>query len=180
MVFFTRNDFSKTSVVIGQYIGILILITISILSIIFKFIIPPSYIAFLGIIPIFIGLRKLLNLVKSSNDDEKDLINRINSRENSRTTNSNTFQVSAITFANGGDSIGVYIPLFLSMGTLQVGLTCIIFIIMTGFWCVLGYFMVNNKVVGNKLESYGHWIFPMILIMIGVGILLGAGTIFSY
>lgn len=180
VVFFTRKDVTKTSVVIGQYIGILVLITISILSIIFKFIIPSTYIAFLGLIPIFLGMRKLWNLIQGSNEDEKTIIKtKLNSDENSKTTNSNTLQVSAITFANGGDNLGVYIPLFLSMETLQVGLTCLIFMVMTGFWCILGYFMVNNNVVGNKLESYGHWIFPWVLILIGVGILLGSGTIFS-
>lgn len=71
----------------------------------------------------------------------------------SKLSHINVFQVSAVTFANGWDNLGVYIPLFLSMEILEIGLTTIIFMIMTGFWCILGYVLVNNRIVGDKLED---------------------------
>jgi cadmium resistance protein CadD (predicted permease) len=50
---------------------------------------------------------------------------------------------------------------------------------MIGLWCFIGYFMVSNRIVGNKLKRYGHIILPFILILIGLGVLLGGGSIFS-
>ena len=50
---------------------------------------------------------------------------------------------------------------------------------MIGLWCFIGYFMVSNRIVGNKLKRYGHIILPFVLILIGLGVLLGGGSIFS-
>ncbi len=58
IAFFAREDFNNISVVIGQYIGVSFLIIISSFAYFFKFIIPQSYIALLGILPIAIGLKK--------------------------------------------------------------------------------------------------------------------------
>jgi cadmium resistance protein CadD (predicted permease) len=41
-IFFGSKDFNNTSVVLGQYIGVLLLIIISLLAYFFKFIIPIS------------------------------------------------------------------------------------------------------------------------------------------
>jgi len=62
IAFFAREDFNNISVVIGQYIGVSFLIIISSFAYFFKFIIPQSYIALLGILPIAIGLKNLWNL----------------------------------------------------------------------------------------------------------------------
>lgn len=121
-----------------------------------------------------------MNLWKTSKVGQKESTTKgVDGNRYSKLSNVKMLQVSAVTFANGGDNLGVYIPLFLSMGILEIGLTIIIFMIMTGFWCILGYILVNNRIVGDKLESYGHLVLPLILILIGVGILLGGGNIFS-
>lgn len=180
MIFFISKDFNNTSVVLGQYIGILALVGVSALSILFKFILPTYYISLLGIIPILLGARKLWKLrIDSIEVQEESNSMSFNTDKYSKLSHFKTLQVSAVTFANGGDNLGVYIPLFLSMGMLEMGLTVIIFMIMTGVWCILGYILVNNRIVGDKLESYGHVVLPMLLILIGIGILFGGSNIFS-
>ena len=84
-----------------------------------------------------------------------------------------TFKVALVTFANGGDNIGVYVPLFASISILPMILTIIIFMVMIGLWCIIGYFMVSNKIIGYKLQKYGHIILPFVLIFIGLGVLTG-------
>ncbi len=184
MSFFTRNEFSKVSVVMGQYIGILMLILISMLAYFFKFIIPPHYIALLGIFPIAIGLNHLWNLEKNNSNNisnkikytyKKDIVH-----DNSSLSIINILKVATVTFSNGGDNIGVYAPLFASLSISQIFLTSATFMMMVGIWCVISYIMVINKIIGYKLQEYGHIILPFVLITIGIGVLTSWGSIFSF
>lgn len=44
--------------------------------------------------------------------------------------------------------------------------------VMTGFWCITGIKMVENRIIGDKIKRYGHIILPFVLIGIGVLIIL--------
>ena len=184
IAYFAHRDFNKISIVLGQYIGVSLLIFISSLAYFFKFIIPNSYIALFGILPIFIGFKSLWSL---RNDGSKDLLiesytqnnHDENKNSNSEFSINKTFKVTSVTFFNGGDNIGVYAPLFASMTVFPLVFTILIFMFMIGLWCFVGYFMVNNRIIGNKLKRYGHIIQPFVLILIGLGVLLGGGYIFS-
>ena len=68
--------------------------------------------------------------------------------------------------------------LFASAGIIQLILTNSIFIILVGVWCLISYFMVKNRIIGYKLERYGHIILPFVLILIGLVILSGISPIF--
>lgn len=182
--FFASNDFSKVSVVLGQYIGISVLILISMLAYFFKFIIPPTYIALLGIFPIVIGLNHLLKFKKNSTNNLSNKINYTNKKNNVHNNSLlpiiNILKVSTVTFSNGGDNIGVYAPLFASLSILQIFLTSTTFLVMIGIWCVISYIMVINKNIGYKLQEYGHIILPFVLITVGIGILTSWGSIFQF
>jgi cadmium resistance protein CadD (predicted permease) len=82
-------------------------------------------------------------------------------------------QVASTTFANGGDNIGIYIPLFISVDIFQITTITIIFFVMIGLWCFISYYMVKNRIIGFKLQKYGHLILPFVLITIGIGVLTG-------
>ncbi len=184
IAYFAHRDFNKISIVLGQYIGVSLLIFISSLAYFFKFIIPSSYIALFGILPIFIGFKSLWSL---RNDGSKDLLiesytqnnHDENKNSNSEFSINKTFKVTSVTFSNGGDNIGVYAPLFASMTVFPLVFTILIFMFMIGLWCFVGYFMVSNRIIGNKLKRYGHIILPFVLILIGLGVLLGGGYILS-
>ena len=103
-IFFGSKDFNNTSVVLGQYIGILLLIIFSLLAYFFKFIIPMSYIALFGIIPLGIGLKNIWNLRKKGfkgipNKKFRDLDtgNCIDSKISRETI----LKVASVTFFNG-------------------------------------------------------------------------------
>jgi len=49
------------------------------------------------------------------------------------------------TVANGGDNLAVYIPLFLSMDSFELGITLLTFVGMIGLWYVLALKMVSNE-----------------------------------
>ncbi len=183
IAYFAHRDFNNVSVVIGQYIGISLLIFISSFAYFFKFIIPASYISLFGILPIIIGFRSLWKLRK---DSSKDLLKKSSTQYDNENKDSNSefsiykiFKVASVTFFNGGDNIGVYTPLFASMSIFTLAFTIVIFMFMIGLWCFIGYFMVSNRIVGDNLKRYGHIILPFVLILIGLGVLLGGGSIFS-
>ncbi|MDD3984679.1 MAG: cadmium resistance transporter [Methanobacterium sp.] len=90
----------------------------------------------------------------------------------------NILKVSTITFSNGGDNIGVYAPLFASLSISQLFLTSTTFLVMVGIWCVISYILVINKIIGYKLQEYGHIILPFVLIIIGIGVITSWGSIF--
>jgi cadmium resistance protein CadD (predicted permease) len=184
MAFFARKDFNNSAVILGQYIGLSLLILISISAYFFKFIIPPIYISLFGILPIVIGVKNLWSLKKNGSTGipnekypNKDLTK--NYLQGSEASNHSTLKVASVSFANGGDNIGVYAPLFLSVNSSQLLLTIVLFMVMIGLWCVVGYFMINNRIVGYKLQKYGHIILPFVLIFIGLGVLTKGGLIFS-
>lgn len=164
MAFFAKKEFSKGDVIIGQYIGLLSLILISSTAYFIQLFIPYYLIGLLGAIPIIIGVKNLLHLYINPNSSQINL-NKPNDRYKS-------LQVALVTFANGGDNIGVYIPIFASLSLVEIAAVVLIFIALTGLWCIIGLKMVENRIIGSKIKNYGHLILPFVLIAIGVLIIL--------
>ena len=81
--------------------------------------------------------------------------------------------VAGVTIANGGDNLGVYIPLFAN-SLAAIPLFVVVIGLMTLLWCFLGHVLVNNKVFGHWIRRYGHKILPVVLILLGFDILRGA------
>lgn len=165
MAYFARNDFFKVDVIMGQYLGMISLIMISSLAYFFQLIIPSYLIGLLGVFPIIIGVKNLLSLSKDLKSD--------NFVKNTNQGNKLKFlQVAIVTFANGGDNIGVYAPLFASLGLFEITQVILVFMLMTGLWCMISLKMVDNRILGDKIKKYGHFILPFILISIGVLIII--------
>ncbi len=163
MLFFGNSNFKNRQVVIGQYVGVISLILVSSLGYFFKFVLPPIFISLLGIFPIIIGIKELVNLKRHRRADEEI------SKDFKR---SSILEVALVTFSNGGDNIGVYLPLFAGINAFQLGVVILVFLVMIGVWCLISYSLVNNRLLGDKIERYGHIIFPFVLIALGIYILL--------
>ncbi|MTK63060.1 MAG: cadmium resistance protein [Methanobacterium sp.] len=173
MSFFAMSD-SRIKVIFGQYLGFLLLLAISLACYMFKYVLPLNYLAFLGLFPIIIGIKYLWNFRKDIFTDgmlEKSFGPVRTQKETPLKGYGDILHVAIATIANGGDNLAVYIPLFMTMGNIELGITTLTFMGMVGLWCVLAYTMVNNRIFGDKLKVYGHLIFPLILILIGFGII---------
>jgi cadmium resistance protein CadD (predicted permease) len=58
--------------------------------------------------------------------------------------------VAAVTFSNGGDNIGIYIPLFAKYSSAgEVVLITLIFMLMTAIWCIIAYYLVRHPFMQN-------------------------------
>jgi cadmium resistance protein CadD (predicted permease) len=78
--------------------------------------------------------------------------------------------VTLLTLANGGDNLSVYIPLF-SVQRSSMPLYALVFTMMTGLWCLLGYQLTTHRLWGEKLKRYGRFVIPFVLIAIGLNVL---------
>jgi cadmium resistance protein CadD (predicted permease) len=177
IMFFSSSPltFSVRQVVLGQYIGIGLLVAISALGSFLPIIIPPYIIGLLGIVPIIIGIKKLILLIK-----RKDEVNpsRQVIQQNDRKRNRSYLSflgVAAITFSNGGDNIGVYTPMFAQYNSpSQIAILVTVFMIMTAVWCAAAYYLVYHPTIASRVRRLGHIILPFVLIGLGIYILAGS------
>lgn len=172
--FFADRHLSPRSVVIGQFLGIGALVGASAGAAWASLAVPEGYIALLGIVPLALGLHRLWGLRRADRavgfDDEgpRDVEVRAERR-----TRSQVLAVAGVTVANGGDNLGVYIPLFAREARL-VPLYALTFAVMTALWCFAGYRLVRHPVLGMRLRQYGHVALPIVLIALGAWILAEA------
>ncbi|HOI40798.1 MAG TPA: cadmium resistance transporter [Methanobacterium sp.] len=167
--FFAHPDFQARNVFLGQYFGFLVLLLVSSLAYFAQFVIPVAWLSILGFIPMAIGIRSLIRLKTSRNSVEnfEDMI-----PDKKEKTSNQMFQVSVVTVANGGDNLGVYMPLFATMNPASLLFTIVTFLFLVGVWCILGYKLVNNSIIGDEIKKYGHYILPFVMIFIGAMIML--------
>jgi cadmium resistance protein CadD (predicted permease) len=177
ILFFSNYlKFPSYQVVIGQYIGIGLLVAISIIISLISLVIPSFIIGVMGIIPIIIGIKKLIEYYKKNKDPDT---NSSSKNKLIRTTKFSMpalsfLSVATVTFSNGGDNIGIYTPLFASNNTIdQIVILVIIFVIMTAVWCSVSYFLVNHSFLANSIQRIGHLILPFVLIELGIYIMVG-------
>jgi cadmium resistance protein CadD (predicted permease) len=168
MIFFSSLTFPVRHVVIGQYLGIGLLIVISALGSLIALVVPIYIIGLMGIIPIAIGIKNLVEIRKK--DDSYSMQVMQNKKNKSYLS---FLAVAGVTFSNGGDNIGVYIPLFSKYNTIsQITALTAVFITMTAVWCIVAYYFVNHPLVASRIRYTGNVILPFVLIGLGIYILI--------
>jgi cadmium resistance transport/sequestration family protein len=178
MLFFsqTNSSFRRQHIVVGQYLGFIALVIASLPGFFGGLIIPPAWIGLLGLVPIAIGISNLVN-----NQEDKPEIQTVS---DSKTTAKSlliaiapqTYKVAAVTFANGGDNIGIYVPLFANSNLAELAIICLTFLVLIGVWCYIAYRLTRHKAIAQILTKYGERIVPFVLIGLGIFILLESGT----
>jgi cadmium resistance protein CadD (predicted permease) len=166
---FSSVTFPVKQVVLGQYIGIGLLVAISALGSFISLAVPMYIIALLGIVPIVIGVKKLIMFRKKNESNSKQAV------QNKKKNNLVFAAIAAMTFSNGGDNIGVYTPLFAKYNSVsQITALVTIFMAMTAVWCIAAYYLVNHPLIASKIRRIGHIILPFVLIGLGIYILTEA------
>jgi len=167
MLFFSQTSeaFRNWHVVVGQYLGFAALVALSILGSLGVLILPEEWVGLLGLVPIFWGVRALVRLRGDSEDEE----------ERKPIEGSGIWGVAAMTFVNGGDNIGIYVPLFASVGYARMGVIVSVFFALVAVWCYVGHKLGSHPTVAKKIDHYGHIVVPFVLIGLGIYILLESG-----
>jgi cadmium resistance protein CadD (predicted permease) len=170
--FFADPKFRPHQVVIGQYLGIATLVAVSLLAALIALVIPPAYVGLLGLAPIAIGTRKLVDLWGGRDKGEAEL----ERHPASGAAHGQAFAVAAVTIANGGDNIGVYTPVFAVRSGIETAVIIGVFVLMTGVWCAIAHWLVHHRTIGAPIRKYGHLILPPLLIGLGLSVLLESGS----
>lgn len=166
--FFADPKFRARHIVVGQYIGIMMLVGASILASLISLVVAPAYVGLLGLLPILIGLKKMFDLWKGDEEGETDVP--------AAKGFGNVSAVAAVTVANGGDNIGIYTPVFATSSTAQIGIFAVVFAVMVAIWLALPHWLVNHPSMGAPIRRYGHVLVPFVLVAIGIFVLYEAGT----
>ena len=168
VMFFSSSSFPVRNVVLGQFLGIGLLIIISALGSLISLVVPTYVIGLMGIVPIAIGIKKLIEIRRKDNFLSRQAI-----REKRNRSYLSFLSVAAVTFSNGGDNIGVYVPLFSNYNTVsQITAFTTVFLAMTAVWCIAAYYFVNHPSVASQIRRIGKIILPFVLIGLGIYILI--------
>lgn len=166
-IFFTQccSLRQRLQVALGQYLGIGGLTMLSLLGAYGLQLLPPQYIGLLGLLPIALGAKEIISYRKNGNQTNT---------EDAVPQSLSCFGVALVTIANGGDNIGVYIPLFSAFTPLQLLIAVITFMILTALWCSLAASLARLPILKTFIQKYKHIFIPTILILLGIYILLSA------
>lgn len=183
MMFFSYSSsshmtFQSMHIILGQYLGIGSLIAISIFASFISLAIPTHIIGLLGIIPIVIGVNKIVRINKKKEGDQVTSSNLVlkektNNRKEDKSYLLSSMTVAAMTFSNGSDNIGVYTPLFAKYNNSisQIAAFVAVFMAMTAVWCIAAYYLVNHPIFTTKIRHTSRIVLPFVLIGLGIYIL---------
>lgn len=182
LLFFSQANavFRKRHIVAGQYLGFGALVLASLPGFFGSLVFPRPWIGLLGVLPIMIGVSRLLN--PDDDDDESSEADQPGQLPNalfSSVVSPQTYSVAAITFANGGDNIGIYVPLFASNSWEELLVILGIFFSLVGVWCYTAYRLTRLPAIAETLTRYAHHLVPFVLIGLGILILLDSHTLES-
>ena len=177
LVFFSQvNDsFRCRHIVVGQYLGFTILVLASLPGFFGSLILPRPWVGLLGIVPIVIGITRLLE--EQTDDLEEDEPETTSESSFLSFLSPQTYGVAAVTFANGGDNIGIYVPLFAHATWSSLLVIVGEFFLLVGIWCYVAYKLTQTKAIADLLTNYGNNLIPFVLISLGVLILIDSQTL---
>lgn len=167
---FKKKKGGIRSIVIGQYLGFTILIVVSLLAAFGLAYVPQKWIGLLGLVPILIGLKVLFE--KEEDEDEDDEI-----IESTNRFSKLFLSVAFISIAAGGDNLGVYIPYFTTLTTLELAITLAVFFVLAAALLYFCHRLSAFKSISETVEKYERIIVPIVFVALGIMILFENGTV---
>lgn len=163
MLFYGRRKQKPIDIVLGQYLGIGTLVLVSFVGAAIGSLIDQKYIGLLGLFPIYLALKNVQQQGKW-NDEVPPR------------TGAGIIAIAGVTIANGGDNIGVYVPLLTTMTVVAKVYMVVVFAMMTYVWCMAARYLARHPVVASYLDRFGNIITPLVLFGLGIFILWGSGS----
>ncbi|MGW1214516.1 cadmium resistance transporter [Streptomyces sp. NPDC002499] len=159
---------SARRIVIGQYLGFAAILAVAVAAAFGATFLPESAVPYLGLLPLTLGLKAARQAWKQRGDEDDE--------QEAAEHGPAPLEVAAVTFANGGDNIGVYVPVFATAGVGGMSVYAVVFLILVGVWCFAGRYFATRPVVAKALSRWGHILLPLVLITIGLLILIEGGA----
>lgn len=160
-----------TRVVIGQYVGFAAILVLSLAGAVGARLLPAAIVPYLGLLPIAVGLHAAWGSSPAGRRRESDSSEAPGSRRGSAAAGPSVAAVATVTLGNGGDNIGVYIPVFALSSPPEVLVCCLVFLVLVAVWCAAGHFVARRALVAAILSRWDHVLVPVVLVTIGLIIL---------
>lgn len=152
----------------GQYTGVTILVIVSLLAALGLTVIPVTWIWVLGLLPLSLGVYRLAVAIRAHRTG----------RAQRAVSAGGLWGVVGLTLANGGDNLAAYPAVFRTLSDPALLVTLIVFAIGVAVWCALGALLVTHHRVTSVIQAWGHWIIPVVYILIGLYV-MERGGLFS-
>ena len=151
--------------IFGKYLGIGLLVLISLFGAFLVRGVPKAYIRLLGLIPIGLGIRAWIEY-RNSQDDDHDEMERADSAK------AFLLRIALISIANGADNVGVYIPLFAGYSWTELISMIVTFAALILLWCLLAKRLSDLPVLNRFIAKHKQKIIPVVFVALGLYILL--------
>jgi cadmium resistance protein CadD (predicted permease) len=129
------------------------LIAVSIVALLIVLLIPSYLLGLIGMFPIAIGIKELIELRKGENDKagkiaEKKLRSKFISYLPFLT-------VAAVTFS-GGEEIGIYSSVFATNNEAsEIATVTMVTLLLTGAWSAIAYYLANRSFIARRVQRLG-------------------------
>jgi cadmium resistance protein CadD (predicted permease) len=160
LAFFADRSFRRFEVVLGQYLGAAMLFFVSVAASLGSRLFPADRVGWLGLIPVAIGLKKLVDLRAGSGTGKEAPPRRTGSA-------GGILAVALVCVGNGGDNIGAYTPQFALHSAAEIAVMGLVFALMTALWCLIAAWLVDHPALRGPIRTYGDRIVPCLLIAVG-------------
>ena len=174
LMFFARAKTRKEyrDIYIGQYVGS---VTLIVISLFFAFVlnyVPEKWIlGLLGLIPIYLGIKVA---IYDDCEGEKRAKKELNEKGLSKLVGT----VAIVTIAScGADNIGLFVPYFVTLSVTDLLITLFVFLILIFFLVFTAQKLANIPGVGEIVEKFSRWIMAVIYIALGLFIIIENDTI---
>ena len=158
---------TTAKIIAGQYIGFGAILVASVLVALgANAFLPQEAIPYFGLIPLLLGLYAAWQAWRNRHDDDDDDDDKAVA----------VWTVAAVTFANGGDNIGVYVPVFLTVGPAAITASAAVFLALVAVLVLAARYVATRRPIAEVLERWEHVVFPLVLFGRGIVFLAVGGA----
>lgn len=165
-----QTNQERWQIVFGQYLGFTVLVLASLGGCIGGRLLASEWVGLLGLIPISLGVSRLVALM-DRRGEEGPIVDAITAAREPRSS-LDALAIAALTIANGGDNIGIYLPLLSRASSTQLLACLVVFAVMVAGWCLVAFRLVQSPSMAGFVRQYLMPLIPFILIALGFLILV--------
>ena len=174
LIYFAKANTKKEykDIYIGQYLGSLILIIVSLfLAFVLNYVPEKWILGLLGLIPIYLGIKVA---IYDDCEGEKRAKKELNKKGLSKLVGT----VVLVTIAScGADNIGLFVPYFVTLNSIELLTTLLVFVTLIFILVFTAQNLANIPGIGEVVEKFSRWIMAVIYIALGVFIVIENKTI---
>jgi cadmium resistance transport/sequestration family protein len=179
LLFFSQvnSTFRPWHIVVGQYLGFTVLVILSLPGFFGGLILPQNWLGLLGLMPITMGMSNLVNRETKPTTEVVEETTLSQTSVLASFLSPQTYNVAAVTIANGSDNISVYVSLFASSNLGNLFIIISLFFFLLAIWCYAAYKLTHQQGIADVLTRYGSQIVPFVLMGLGGFIVWKSGAL---